>query len=140
QHHPQSHKILTEDTTASASLTSLVGSAQFLFAVQQWFFRNFAEGLKDWKNSYDGFGNSLLDYTVVPYVTEVLATRHERTRMPAMIIGGKSLGFAHNKFVSGSFTVNQFWGLIGPSLGYTSTAAPFAAVPSGLNGLSTKPA
>src|SRR6188472_3580046 len=54
--------------------------------------------------------------------------------MPAMIIGGKSLGFAHNKFVSGSFTVNQFWGLIGPSLGYTSTAAPFAAVPSPVNG------
>jgi len=140
QHHPQSHKIYTEDTTASASLTSLNTSAQFLFAVQQWFFRNFAEGLKDWKNSFDGFGNGLLDYTVVPYVTEVLATGHQRSSMPAMIIGGKSLGFAHNKYVKGNFTVNQFWGLIGPSVGHTSTAAPFAAVPSGLSGLWTKPA
>jgi len=140
QHHPQSHKILTEDTTASASLTSLVGSAQFLFAVQQWFFRNFAEGLKDWKNSYDGFGNSLLDYTVIPYVTEVLATGHQRSSMPAMIIGGKSLGFAHNKYVSGNFTVYQFWGLIGPALGHTSTAAPFAAPAGGFSGLWTKPA
>ena len=54
--------------------------------------------LKDWKNSYDGFGNSLLDYTVVPYVTEVRATSHERNSMPAMIIGGKLLGFAHNRY------------------------------------------
>jgi hypothetical protein len=140
QHHPQSHKIYTSDTVASSSLTSLNASAQFLFAVQQWFFRQLAEGLKDWKGSYDGFGNSLLDFTVVPYVTEVQATGHERNSMPAMIIGGKSLGFAHNKYVKGSFNVNQFWGLIGPSVGYTSTAAPFAAVPSGLSGLWTKPA
>ena len=140
QHHPQSHKIYTEDTTASATLSSLNTSAQFLFAVQQWFFRNFAEGLKDWKNSFDGFGNSLLDYTVVPYVTEVLATGHQRSSMPAMIIGGKSLGFAHNKYVKGNFTVNQFWGLIGPSVGHTSTAAPFAAPATGFSGLWTKPA
>jgi hypothetical protein len=121
-------------------LTGLNASAQFLFAVQQWFFRQLAEGLKDWKNSYDGFGNSLLDFTVVPYVTEVQATGHERNSMPAMIIGGKSLGFAHNKYVKGSFNVNQFWGLIGPSVGYTSTAAPFAAPPSALSALWTKPA
>src|SRR4029078_5689867 len=139
-HHPESNKIVTSDTTASSSVSSLNASAQFLYQVQLWFYARHAENMKDWKNSYDGFGNSLLDYTVVPYVTEVLATGHERSRMPAMIIGGKSLGFAHHQFVSGSFTVNQFWGLIGPSLGYTSTAAPFAAVPSGLNGLSTKPA
>ncbi len=60
--------------------------------------------------------------------------------MPAMIIGGKQLGFAHNRYVTGNFTCNQFWGLIGPSVGHTSTAAPFAAVPSGLSGLWTKPA
>ena len=122
-----SHQIDTADTTASSSVTGLNASAQFLFAVQQWFFRQQAENLKDWKNSYDGFGNSLLDFTVVPYVTEVQATGHERNSMPAMIIGGKSLGFAHNKYVKGSFTINQFWGMIGPAVGYTSTAAPFAA-------------
>jgi hypothetical protein len=140
QHHPQSHKIYTSDTVGSSSLTAMNASAQFLFAVQQWFFRQLAEGLKDWKNSYDGFGNSLLDFTVVPYVTEVQATGHERNSMPAMIIGGKSLGFGHNKYVKGSFSVNQFWGLIGPSVGYTSTAAPFAAPSSALSALWTKPA
>ena len=141
QHHPQSHKIVTSDTTASTSLTSLNSSAQFLFAVQLWFFKQMADNLKTWKTSYDGFGNSLLDYTAVPYVTEVLATGHERSRMPAMIIGGKSLGFTHGngqgKYQSGSYTVNQFWGTIGPAFGYTSTAAPFAAP---ISGLWTKPA
>ena len=136
-HHPQSHKITTATTTASSSVTGLDASAQFLFKVQLWFFQQQAEALKDWKNSFDGFGNSLLDYTAVPYVTEVLATSHERSRMPAMIIGGKSLGFTHNKYQSGSYTVNQFWGTIAQAFNYTSTAAPFAAP---IGGLWTKPA
>ena len=136
-HHPQSHKITTGTTTAASSVTALDASAQFLFKVQQWFFQQQAEALKDWKSSFDGFGNSLLDYTAVPYVTEVLATSHERSRMPAMIIGGKSLGFLHNKYQTGSYTVNQFWGTIGQAFNYTSTAAPFAAP---IGGLWTKPA
>jgi len=140
QHHPQSHKLGTPETTAASSVSGLNASAQFLFAIQLWFFKQMADNVKTWKTSYDGFGNSLLDYTVIPYVTEVAATGHERQRMPAMIIGGKQLGFAHNRYVSGSFSCNQFWGLIGPSVGHTSTAAPFAAVPSGLQNLWTKPA
>jgi hypothetical protein len=131
-HHPQSHKINTPDTTASAQLSSLNASAQFLFAVQQWFFARMATNLKEWKTSIDGNGNSLLDFTVVPYVTEVAATGHERSRMPAMIIGGKALGFVHNRYQTGDYSVNQFWGTIGQALGYTSTAAPFAAPISGL--------
>ena len=130
QHHPQSHKIGTSDTIASSSVTGLEreravpvrGPAVVLPAA--------GGGPEDWKNSYDGFGNSLLDYTVVPYVTEVLATGHERNSMPAMIIGGKSLGFAHNKYVKGSFTSTSSGAWSGQSVGYTSTAAPFAAPPS----------
>jgi hypothetical protein len=141
QHHPQSHKIGTAETIGASTVGGLNQSAQFLFQVQLWFFKQLAENLKDWKSSYDGFGNSLLDYTVVPYVTEVAATGHERSSMPAMIIGGKGLGFAHNKYVGNiNVSVNQFWGLIGPSVGYTGTAAPFAPAPSSLNGLWTKPA
>ena len=140
QHHPQSHKIQTGNTEAASTVSALDPSSQFLFQVQLWFFKNLADNLKEWKTTYDGFGNSLLDYTVLPYLTEVRATSHERNQMPAMIIGGKQLGFAHNRYVTGSFTCNQFWGLVGPSVGHTSTAAPFAAVPSGLSGLWTKPA
>jgi hypothetical protein len=140
QHHPQSHKLGTPETIAANTVAGLNASAQFLFQVQLWFFKQVADNLKEWKTSTDGFGNSLLDYTVVPYVTEVAATGHERSRMPAMIIGGKSLGFVHNRYVAGSFTCNQFWGLIGPSVGHTSTAAPFAAPPSALSSLWVRPA
>ena len=52
---------------------------------------------------------------------------HERTNMPAMLIGGKQLGFVHNSYVSGNFTINQFWGTVAQAYGYTSTDAPFAA-------------
>ena len=140
QHHPQSHKIYTSDTEGASTVSGLNASAQFLFQVQLWFFKQLADNLKEWKTTYDGFGNSLLDYTVLPYLTEVRATSHERNQMPAMIIGGKQLGFAHNRYVTGSFTCNQFWGLIGPSVGHTATTAPFAPVPSGLSGLWTRPA
>jgi hypothetical protein len=136
-HHPESHRIGTGDTTASATATSLGASAQFLYAVQRWFFTEHANNLKLWKTAYDGFGNSLLDWTVVPFVTEVLATGHERSRMPCMIIGGKALGYAHNRYQTGSYTVNQFWGTIGQAFGYTSTAAPFGTP---IAGLWTKPA
>lgn len=139
QHHPQSHRIGTAETVASSSLTSLNASAQFLFAVQLWFFKQMADNIKEWKTAKDGLGNSLLDYTVVPYVTEVASTGHERSRMPAMIIGGKSLGFVHNRYVAGSFTCNQFWGLIGPAVGHTSTAAPFAAPGGTLSPLWVRP-
>jgi hypothetical protein len=136
-HHPQSHKIVTSHTTAATTLSALDPSAQFLFAVQLWFFARHAENLKDWKNSFDGFGNSLLDYTVVPYVTEVAATGHERNSIPAMIIGGKALGYAHNIYRSGSVSAGSYWGTIAQAFGYTSTSAPFAAP---VSGLWTKPA
>ena len=83
-HHPTSHQIGTADTTAATTLAGLPRlEAQFLFAVQLWFFARHGGEHEDWKNSIDGYGNSLLDYTVVPFVTEVLATGHDRSNMPA---------------------------------------------------------
>jgi hypothetical protein len=131
-HHPTSHKIGTPDTTASGTVSGLNANAQFLFQVQLWFYARQAEHMKDWKTSIDGMGNSLLDYTVAPYVTEVLATGHERSQMPCMIIGGKALGFTHNLYRTGNNTVGQFWGTIAQAFGYTSTSAPFSAPISGL--------
>src|SRR5947208_6993671 len=52
-------------------------------------------------------GNSLLDFTLVPFLTEVRACAHERTNMPGMIIGGKRLGFVHDRYVAASMTINQ---------------------------------
>ena len=46
--------------------------------------------------------------------------------MPAMLIGGKQLGFIHDRYVTDKFSVNQLWGTIAQAFGYTSTDAPFA--------------
>jgi len=50
---------------------------------------------------------------------------------PAMLIGGKQLGFLHNRYVSSAITINQLWGTIAQAFGYTSTDAPFAAPVAG---------
>jgi hypothetical protein len=131
QHHPASHKINTADTLASASLTGLNVAAQFLFHVHSWYFARHAENFAAWKNAVDGCGNNLLDYTCVPFLTEVTACSHERSNMAAMIIGGKKLGFVHDRYVAMRMTTGELWGTIAQAFGYTSTAAPFAAPVAG---------
>jgi hypothetical protein len=136
-HHPTSHRIGTPDTTASSTAAGLGGDAHFLFNVQQWFFARHAENMKLWKQTIDGYGNSLLDYTVVPFVTEVAATGHERNNMPGMIIGGKSLGYTHNLYKTSQASINSYWGTVAQAFGVTSFTSPLA---SPISGLWTKPA
>jgi hypothetical protein len=137
-HHPTSHHIQTNSTESGSSVSGLPNDeARFLLAVQQWFFNEQAKNLKDWKNSFDGYGNSLLDYTVVPFVTEVRATQHERDNMPAMIIGGKLLGYKHNVYNTTRASINSYWGTVAQALGYKSTGGP---VGSPISGLWTQPA
>ena len=130
-HHPTSHKIQGSETYASSTVAGLSAVAQFLFNVQTWYFARHAESLALWKNSLDGCGNNLLDFTCIPFLTETTTCGHERSNMPAMLIGGKKLGFIHDRYVTGSMTVNQLWGTIAPAFGYESTEAPFAAPVAG---------
>ncbi|MFI5051298.1 MAG: DUF1552 domain-containing protein, partial [Gaiellales bacterium] len=124
-HHPMSHRIGTSQTVAAATVETLDATARFLLNVQLWYFTRHAENLARWKNAVDGCGNNLLDFTCVPFLTEVRATGHERTSMPAMIIGGKQLGFLHDRHVTGNFPINDFWGTVAQAFGHTSTDAPF---------------
>jgi len=126
-HHPTSHKINTVDTIAATTLAGMNDTVNFLFNVHSWYFARHAETFAGWKNSLDGCGNNLLDHTCVPFLSDVPAVGHERTNIPAMLIGGKQLGFAHDRYVAGKFTINQFWGTIAQAYGYTSTDLPFAA-------------
>jgi hypothetical protein len=126
QHHPTSHRINTVETTASATVAGLDANAAFLFNVQLWYFARHAENLATWKTALDGCGNSLLDFTCVPFLTEIKATSHERSNMAAMLIGGKQLGFVHDRYVSAPISINELWGTIAQAFGHTSTDAPFA--------------
>jgi len=126
QHHPTSHQIVTADTTAASTLSALNPAAIFCYNVQVWYYSRMAETFAAWKTAVDGCGNSLLDYTCIPFLTEVGACGHERNNMPAMLIGGKQLGFIHNRYVTGPITINQLWGTIGQAFGYASNDPPFA--------------
>jgi len=130
-HHPTSHRISGPDTYGSSTVAGLVPVAQFLFNVQSWYFARHAESLALWKNALDGCGNSLLDFTCIPFLTENTTCNHERSNMPAMIIGGKKLGFIHDRYVTEKMTVNQLWGTIAPAFGHESTDLPFAAPVAG---------
>jgi len=131
QHHPTSHRIGTYDTQA----TTLGSVAGFLANIQAWYHKQHANIFAGWKTQLDGFGNSLLDYTVVPYVTEVQATGHEQDNMAAMIIGGKALGFTHNIYKTGNWPIGQYWGTIAQAFGLS----PTAPIGNPISGLWVKP-
>jgi hypothetical protein len=136
QHHPLSHDTNSANTKKGSVPDDLAAKDRFLFNVQLWYFQRHAETLAQWKSTVDGCGNSLLDFTVVPFVTEVQATSHERDNMAAMLIGGKALGFTHNLYRTEAMTINDFWGTIAQAYGYAG-AAPFGKA---VAGLWTKPA
>ena len=103
-----------------------------------------------WVWVVDGMGNNLLDYTVIPYLTEVRATGHEWDQMAALIFGGNKLGFQHGQFVQVNNIINDLWLSIAQPFGVTKATLAassssfdkaFAAKATGpIAGLWTKPA
>jgi len=137
RHHPVSHRIGTQNTVSSSTIAGLDTASGFLFNVQRWYFARQAETFAAWKTAVDGCGNNLLDFTCVPFLTEVRAVGHERSNMPAMLIGGKQLGFIHDRYAAGSITINELWGTIAQAFNHTPTDAAFG---SPVAGFWTKPA
>jgi hypothetical protein len=125
QHHPMSHRINTADTVASSTVAGLNEAAQFLLNAQLWYFARHAEALAAWKDSVDGCGNNLLDFTCVPFLTEVGAAGHEHSNMPAMLIGGRKLGFIHDRYVNQRITIGELWGTIAQAFDFRPTELPF---------------
>jgi hypothetical protein len=137
QHHPVSHAVSGGSPNSGTTPDGIGNSAvRFLFNIQTWYFARHAENLKKWKTEVDGFGNPLLDTTIIPYVTEVATFSHDRSNMAAMIFGGKKLGMQVGQYKTGNFSINSFWGTIAQAFG-APTTAPFAAP---IAGLWTKPA
>jgi hypothetical protein len=110
-----------EGSTPDSIITPAI---RFLFNVQVWYFSRQAENVKLWKDSVDGFGNPLLDYTVIPFVTESATYTHDRANMAGMLFGGKKLGMVVGQYKSGNFTVNSLWGTVARAVGYDPTTAP----------------
>jgi hypothetical protein len=79
--------------------------------VQTWFNQQTAKALVEFKNSQDTFGGSLLDHTVVPFITEEADPSDSRAPMPALIVGGRKLGMLGGQFVNVAPSVhhNSMW-------------------------------
>jgi hypothetical protein len=93
-------------TTPDASLY------QYVCNVMTWFNLKLAEALLEFKTAKDAFGNSLLDYTVIPVVTDIADPSNARTPLPALILGGRKLGMRGGQFVDLSATPvshNALW-------------------------------
>jgi hypothetical protein len=125
----------TEGSTPDTLTTPQI---RFLFNVEAWYFARHAENLKLWKDTVDAFGNSLLDYTIIPFVTETADLNDARSNMPEMIFGGKKLGMLGGQYKTGNFSVNSFWGTIAQAFGLDPTMVKPFAEP--IPGLWSKPA
>ena len=148
-HHPVSHTI-----SGSATLDTgpnRLPAVTFLSNVQAWYNTQTAKALAEWKTTPDGYGGMLLDQTVVPFLSNIAMCSHEVTNLPAMLIGGKALGFQHGRFMqlSPARPLNDLWLTVGQAFGLSLGAAPlsaeaFAQVPATytgpISGLWTKPA
>jgi Protein of unknown function (DUF1552) len=71
---------------------------EFMAGVYTWYSARLANWLKVLKESRDVFGATLLDYTVVPYVTEVSQPNKARSPKPACLFGGSKLGLKHGTY------------------------------------------
>jgi hypothetical protein len=136
-HHPESHKITTPSVVVPAATRSpIVG---FLSNVQNWYNQQMATILAGWKTTIDGMGGNLFDNTIIPFVTEIGATGHEHFNMPAILFGGKALGFKQGQYLGGqalpaansmgSFTrvgldrpLNDLWLTVAQAFGLTTTS------------------
>lgn len=101
-HHPLSHRIgsrndVMNSPPGDAYLASVV---EFLTNVQTWYNAQTAAVVNSFKEATDVHGGNLLDYTIIPYITEVAETTHSRSPVPAMIFGGAGLGMQHGQFIN----------------------------------------
>jgi len=100
-HHPVSHMApflsgaANQPQPASGQARDIY---EFLCNVQTWYNSQMARILQSFKTATDAFGNSLLDSTVIPYVTEVAESSHSRSPKAAFLFGGKQLGLKHGTF------------------------------------------
>jgi hypothetical protein len=101
-HHPVSHGGAFLQGVSNNDPASFSGADkdryEFLCSVQTWYNQRLADMLTKFKTTTDIFGSNLLDYTVIPYVTEVGQANHSRSPKPAFLFGGTKLGLKHGTY------------------------------------------
>lgn len=144
-HHPLSHEITNGADVNDSQPGGRAGQVvEFLTNVQTWYNQKTADVIAGFKEAEDVYGGNLLDYTIIPYVTEVAETTHSRNNMPGMIFGGRALGMQGGQFVNlssggggfgGGRPWNDFWMTIAQAYFKSTDPASFlsgeAFIPNG---------
>jgi len=150
-HHPLSHKVNCCDTFNSQPTGTNGDIAQFLANVNTWYNTRTAMVVNMFKAAIDPLGDgtaSMLDRTVIPYVTEVAQQNHSRDPKAAFIFGGKALGMQLGKYVNfegQSRNHVDLWATIAQAFFQSNNPMAllsdlkFAAAPKVIDGLWSKP-
>lgn len=133
-HNPLSHRVSSasyvQDSPPSDAYMAAV--VEYLANVHTWYNTETAAILSSFKDSVDVFGANLLEYTIVPFVTETANAVHSWSPMPALIFGGRALGMQGGQFLNfeeaGTRPHNDFWMSIASAL--LQTNDPLAALAS----------
>jgi len=80
---------------------------EYLANVQTWYNQRMADWLLTLKTTPDVFGGKLLDYTVIPFITERADGSSRRSPKPAFLFGGSKLGLKHGTLQNFSLTRPQ---------------------------------
>ena len=97
-HHPLSHRV-TGPVRVEPPAGPTHDDLEFLANVHTWFNARTAEALAALKTTRDIFGEPLLDHTIVPFVTDTADASHARSRLPALLFGGRALGMQGGQFI-----------------------------------------
>jgi hypothetical protein len=85
---------------------------EFLTRVEEWYAERVSKFLTDLNTDKDMSGATLLDKTLVPYVTEVGARYHNWDNMPFLVFGGASTGIVGGQYWrsgGGRRSTNDLW-------------------------------
>jgi hypothetical protein len=120
-HHPLSHRVTSADTLAP--MATRKPEVEFLSRVEEFYNTQTAAIIADFKASTDAMGGSLLDSTIIPYVTEVAACGHEYYPMPALLFGGQKLGLVGGQYwYLDKRPYNDLWLTVAKAFGLTTDA------------------
>jgi hypothetical protein len=100
-HHPLGSRMTTPSALVNAPPADEEQAAvvEFLTEANIWFNRSLARALVEFKDTEDVFGGSLLDATVVPYMTEKAHMADDRRALPSILLGGGALGLQHGQYI-----------------------------------------
>ncbi|MET0387664.1 MAG: DUF1552 domain-containing protein [Polyangiales bacterium] len=84
-HHPLSHEFNNPD------------APEFLTSIDTWYSQRTAALLQSLKDTPDVGGGTLLDNTLIPYITEVARADHSWQDAPFLVFGGAGVGLKGNR-------------------------------------------